>query len=70
MPEGALLITIGIILIILGFLLVTFGIMRSVQEEQAEEPPHEIKEKSVKGGGVILIGPVPIVFGSAVLPKV
>ncbi len=64
MPEWAFLITIGIILIILGFLLVTFGIMRSVQEEQAEEPPHEIKEKSVKGGGVILIGPVPIVFGS------
>ncbi|HEY9206852.1 MAG TPA: TIGR00304 family protein [Candidatus Methanoperedens sp.] len=64
MPEWAFLITIGIILVILGFLLVTFGIMRSVQEEQAEEPPYEIKEKSVKGTGVILIGPVPIVFGS------
>ncbi len=67
MSDWAFLIIIGIILIIFGILLVTFGIMHSMQKrEQAEEEytPNEIKEKSVKGAGVILIGPVPIVFGS------
>lgn len=49
---------VGIALIILGFSLVAIGMMRSVQEEYPS-----YKEK-VKGGGVILIGPIPIVFGS------
>lgn len=59
MPE-TLLITLGIILIMLGmFFIVFWGITRSVQKSaEIEENVH------VKTGGVIMICPVPIVFGS------
>lgn len=59
MPE-TLLITLGIILIMLGFILVALSIMRSAREAALDERG----EEKVKGGGVILIGPVPIVFGT------
>lgn len=56
MPDWFFLVTIGIILIIVGFFMLAFGTMR---------PVHEVnREEKVKGGGVILIGPVPVVFGS------
>lgn len=58
---------ITVIAIILGFLLVAFGMMRSAEESALVDksiPHNEIKEGKVKGGGVILIGPVPIVFGT------
>jgi uncharacterized protein (TIGR00304 family) len=65
MPEWALLITAGMVLIILGFFLVVFGIMRSARENAIlEEGGQEPTEEKIKGGGVILIGPVPIVFGT------
>lgn len=64
MPDWALLIAAGIILIILGFLLAAFGVMRSGEESAGPEGGQETREGKVKGGGVILIGPVPIVFGS------
>ncbi len=52
MPDGTFIIA-GIILIIMGFFLAAFGTMSSNQ-----------KEEKIKGGGVIFIGPVPVVFGS------
>ncbi len=62
MPELNFLIIIGMVLIILGlFLMVFWVIARSVQ--QGVEPS-EKKEEKVKGGGAILIGPIPIVFGT------
>lgn len=68
MPDWAFIITAGIILLLLGFLLVAIGMMRSVKEnEEPEEqlsPHREVREEKVKGGGVILIGPIPIVFGT------
>ncbi len=59
MPDFAFLSVIGIILIVLGFFLIIFGMMRA--KESAGE---EITQEKVKGGGVILIGPVPVVFGT------
>jgi uncharacterized protein (TIGR00304 family) len=67
MPDWTYLISIGIALILLGFLLVAYGIMRSSRESAGTEgriSDQGFKEERVKGGGVILIGPIPIVFGS------
>ena len=66
MFEWNLLITGGIILIVLGlFLAVFWTIMRSVQaEHEYESAGSEKKGTKIKGGGVILIGPIPIVLGS------
>ncbi len=65
MPDWAFLIALGIVLIILGFFLVAIGMMRSVRESASlEERGQETREVKVKGGGVILIGPVPVVFGT------
>ncbi len=66
MSEWNLLITGGIILIVLGlFLAVFWFIMRSVQAEHENESAEpEKKGTKIKGGGVIMIGPIPIVLGS------
>jgi uncharacterized protein (TIGR00304 family) len=60
MPDWAFLVAIGIMLLILGFFLIVSGMMRSANESAGI--PN--KERNIKGGGVILIGPVPIVFGT------
>ena len=61
MPE-TLLMMLGIILIMLGlFLLVFWVITRSVQEGAGFNGK---ENTNVKASGVIMIGPIPIVFGS------
>ncbi len=54
------ILTIGFILVFIGILLIIVGMLvhigKSAKSEKAE----------VKGGGVILIGPIPIVFGTDV----
>lgn len=47
-------ISAGIILVFIGILLAAIGMLSQIKSKEAE----------VKGGGVILIGPFPIVFGS------
>ena len=71
MPDMGLLVTIGIALIILGFLTIALGMMiSSLANEKMEQkgiPDQDITEgpgPKVKCGGVIFIGPIPIVFGS------
>ncbi len=50
-------ISVGIILLFTGILLIAVGmISQAVKSKEAE----------VRGGGVILIGPFPVVFGSDV----
>jgi len=56
MPE---LVLIGIAIILAGFFLVFLAMVISGRESRGGE-----RETRVKGGGVILIGPIPIVFGS------
>jgi len=47
-------LTIGVALIILGFFIIIIGTLLHLGEGKGE----------VKGGGVILIGPIPIGFGT------
>lgn len=55
----AALILIGIGIILVGFLIVFLATAMS------GEPSEEGERRSgVRGGGVIMIGPIPIVFGS------
>jgi uncharacterized protein (TIGR00304 family) len=59
MPE-TLLTMPGIILIMLGlFSIVFWMISRSIREN-----PGEKTKENIKSGGVVMIGPVPVIFGS------
>ncbi|MDT7900949.1 MAG: DUF131 domain-containing protein [Acidianus sp.] len=51
---------LGILLIMLGFLIVFLGILY-----EALKPREEGEEKETQAGGIILIGPIPIIFGSS-----
>ncbi len=65
MPDLYIFITAGILFILLGFFLAISGIIRSKNEHVSEyNSAEEIKDEKVKGGGVVLIGPLPIVFGT------
>ncbi len=55
-----LLTMLGVILIMLGlFSIVFWMISRSIQGN-----PVELTKENTKAGGVIMIGPIPIIFGS------
>jgi uncharacterized protein (TIGR00304 family) len=65
---------IGVLCILAGFVLLFFGfaIRFTAPEEAFEhyyEPPKHVPEeptsKRVEGGGVVLIGPFPIIFGTS-----
>jgi uncharacterized protein (TIGR00304 family) len=55
MVRGSTLILSGMALMLIGFILVFIGILVSATQGEAE----------VEGGGVIMIGPIPIVFGTS-----
>jgi uncharacterized protein (TIGR00304 family) len=60
-------VTVGIILIFAAFVFYMFGFVRAnsidfTTPEDIEKQGY--KEKTIKGGGIVLIGPIPIVFGS------
>lgn len=58
---SSLLIYAGLLLIMLGFLLLISGSLGSMFKNSGEQ---ESQGTDVKGGGIIMIGPIPIVFGS------
>ena len=62
MADWTFLVTAGIILILIGSFIVVISMVRSVREENEPEEPY--RKGKVKGGGVILIGPIPVVFGT------
>lgn len=51
------LITLGIAVICIGIVMVMVGTLLTVTQPEGQEP-------HVRSGGVILVGPIPIVFGS------
>ena len=58
---------LGFIFIFIAILLFIFGLAsRTVSEDFGYESgePSQQKKTSIKGGGVVLIGPIPVVFGS------
>ncbi|USG98998.1 DUF131 domain-containing protein [Thermococcus argininiproducens] len=53
--RGELLVLVGMGLIFIGFMLIFMGTLISASSGETE----------VEGGGVIMIGPIPIVFGTS-----
>jgi uncharacterized protein (TIGR00304 family) len=64
MSDWNSLITFGIILIFLGLFLIVFRMITHSVQEGAKLEASDKKEATFKGGGVVLIGPLPIIFGS------
>lgn len=65
MELSQLLIMLGFGVIILGFIILTLALLiMSIGREAHEEQKGERSETKVRGGGVVLIGPIPIVFGT------
>jgi uncharacterized protein (TIGR00304 family) len=57
-----ILIVWGIIAIIAGFVLISMSLIREHGVQTSQVPGEE--KPTVKGGAVIMIGPIPIAFGS------
>ena len=58
---------LGFIFIFIAIVLFIFGLAsRTVSEDFGNEigQPDQQKKTSIKGGGVVFIGPIPIIFGS------
>jgi len=55
------LMMLGIILIVIGSFLIMLDII--LRSTKALTPEGEVK-REIRGGGVIVIGPLPIIFGS------
>lgn len=53
------LITLGVLLIMAGVIVIAVGIMGSLLLSGSSQ-----EQDGVRAGGIILIGPVPIVFGT------
>ena len=58
---GFLLVFIGILVILAGMLSMAYQTWKTGFGDGVEKP-----ETGVRGGGVIMIGPIPIIFGSDV----
>jgi len=57
----------GVIFIFIAALFFIFGFSTRIESDELsldQENSQPIKKTSVKGGGVVLIGPIPIIFGS------
>lgn len=61
---------LGFIFVFVAIIILMFGFvnrLKTIQEDiefKGQEHLHSRSKTSVKGGGIILIGPLPIVFGS------
>ncbi len=65
--NGEFLWDVGFVLVVAGFVIVAvamFWIVLSGSRTMEQEGEKEGGERRVRGGGVIIIGPVPIVFGT------
>lgn len=58
MVEWWQLVAAGLALVLLGFVVMFLGLMAGVIGGA-------VKQGKVEGGGVILIGPIPIIFGTS-----
>ena len=55
---------LGFIFIFFAIILFMFGFTRATIPDEYCSDEHSKTKTSVKGGGVVLIGPIPIIFGS------
>lgn len=58
-----LLFAVGLTIVFLGLILLTIGLLVELSKKR-EKSSNEEKEEKTEYGGVIFIGPIPIVFGS------
>ena len=58
-----ILIFLGIILMFIGFFMITLGMILPSSQEDYKKP--ETEENNVEYSGIIMIGPIPIVFGNS-----
>ncbi|EZQ02091.1 MULTISPECIES: TIGR00304 family protein [Acidianus] len=56
------LIELGILLVFFGFMIVFLGVIYEAFRNRGEK---EGEERKTEAGGIILIGPIPIIFGSS-----
>jgi uncharacterized protein (TIGR00304 family) len=65
--KGPLAI-LGALFIILSLILIMLGFIRGFVSEREYNPTpveaHSEAEKEVKGGGIVLLGPIPIIFST------
>jgi uncharacterized protein (TIGR00304 family) len=70
---GSTLLLVGIFAIFIGFLMIIISVALGILQDSKtqdysrssyEKPPIEKVESKVKAGGVIMLGPIPIIFGS------
>jgi uncharacterized protein (TIGR00304 family) len=64
MYLSQLLILLGIGIIILGFIILALALLIMSISKETYKEQKEDSETKVRGGGVVLIGPIPIVFGT------
>ncbi|MDO8869770.1 MAG: TIGR00304 family protein [Methanobacteriaceae archaeon] len=61
MINGSTLVNIGFFVVVAGILLIFLG---SMIQSTSSENTKESSNSEIKTGGVILIGPIPIIFGN------
>ncbi|MDO9044679.1 MAG: TIGR00304 family protein [Methanobacteriaceae archaeon] len=61
MINGSTLVNIGFFVVVTGILLIFLG---SMIQSTSSENTKESSNSEIKTGGVILIGPIPIIFGN------
>lgn len=54
-------VAVGIIIVLAGFVIVFLAAILAGRSQAEKEPE---RRTSIRGGGVVLIGPIPIIFGS------
>jgi len=61
-----LLIAVGIVVVLIGIFLIFSGFLFSMKKlgEMKELGERGNRSAETKGGGIIMIGPIPIIFGS------
>ena len=60
--NGSTLVNIGFFVLVAGILLIFLGSI--IQSTSSDNNNDNISKTEIKTGGVILIGPIPIVFGN------
>ncbi|MBN1133457.1 MAG: TIGR00304 family protein [Methanosarcinaceae archaeon] len=73
---GSILLSFGMLMILLGFVVIALGLLTAVSRQKKSEyeqgtaqsefwvEKNEKNRTDVKGGGIIMIGPIPIIFGT------
>jgi uncharacterized protein (TIGR00304 family) len=57
------LITLGFLLVLVGVLLILLGVFSQAYQSWKTGSAEQL-ENGVRAGGVIMIGPIPLIFGS------